>query len=156
MNLTEAQRLAKQLIREFGIDQQGWRFSWDNAKRRHGQTRFGIKTISLSRPLTQLNEASIVENTIRHEIAHVLAGPNHGHDAMWRAHARRCGAKPETCCSEGESVPPAIVGTCANPECDIEHPRHRAPQRGRNYFCASPACVALPLEDKLITWRRVR
>jgi len=142
MNLSEAQHLAKALMKDFGIEDKGWRFAWDNAKRRHGQTRFATKTISLSRPLTQINEDAVVENTIRHEIAHVLAGPSHGHDATWRAFARQCGAKPERCCSEGKSV--------------HVHPRHRMPKAGVKHICAAPACQSAPRDVRIITWTRAR
>ena len=32
-----------------------------------------------------------VINTIRHEVAHALVGPNHGHDTIWQAKAREVG-----------------------------------------------------------------
>ena len=156
MNLSEAQHLAKALMKDFGIEDKGWRFAWDNAKRRHGQTRFSTKTISLSRPLTQINEDAVVENTIRHEIAHVLAGPSHGHDATWRAFARQCGAKPERCCSEGKSVEAPIEGRCSNPRCAHVHPRHRMPKAGVKHICAAPACQSAPRDVRIITWTRAR
>jgi len=154
MNLSEAQSLARSLFREFGIDQQGWSFRWDNAKRRHGVTKFATRVISLSRPLTQINDRSIVENTIRHEIAHVLAGSGHGHDATWQRIARQVGANPVRCQSEGEKVSSAWVGIC--PNCDYQHPRHRAPKAGVRHMCTAPTCRHLPQESRVISWRRAR
>jgi predicted SprT family Zn-dependent metalloprotease len=156
MNLSEAQRHARRLFTEFGIDQQGWRFAWDNAKRRHGCTHFSKRTISLSKPITAINECEVVDNTIRHEIAHVLAGPTHHHDATWKRYAVQCGARPERCvqADSAEQVPAKIYGIC--PNCDHHHPRHRAPKAGAKYFCNAPPCRHLPHDDRLISWRRAR
>jgi len=38
-----------------------------------------------------------LDDTIRHEVAHVIVGPGHGHDWVWQDCARACGARPEKC-----------------------------------------------------------
>ena len=76
------------------------RSSYDNAKRRAGICRFAEQTLGLSAPLTAVHSEDDVRDTILHEIAHALVGPAHGHDATWRAMARRIG-----CSGSGASRP---------------------------------------------------
>ena len=55
-----------------------------------------------------------VLDTILHEIAHALVGPQHGHDAVWRAKAREIGCTGERCVSsDSPRVPGDWVGRCS-------------------------------------------
>src|SRR5215207_599997 len=83
----------------------GWRFRFDNARRRFGSCRSREKVITLSRPLTLLNGEEQVRDTILHEIAHALT-PDDGHGPQWRAKCREVGARPERCYGEAEVVAP--------------------------------------------------
>jgi hypothetical protein len=82
--------LARQILDEHGL--QDWSFEFDSAKARAGQCRFGDKVISVSRLIVGMPE---VEDTIRHEVAHALAGPREHHGRAWRAACARVGARPE-------------------------------------------------------------
>lgn len=95
MLLHEAEQLAKQLLAEYELDE--WTFRFDHAKRRFGQCDYRRKVISLSKHLTALNGRDEVEETIRHEIAHALAGPHAKHGPDWKRECIRVGAKPERC-----------------------------------------------------------
>ena len=53
MDTWQAERMARGLMDEFGLEQ--WTFRWDNATQRFGCCRSSKKTISLSKPLTRLN-----------------------------------------------------------------------------------------------------
>lgn len=111
-----------------------WSFRFDRASRRFGQCSYRNHTISLSRPLVLLNDTSKVESTIRHEIAHAIVGPSHGHDDVWRRMAIACGDNGERCYGAEVLTPTAqYVATC--PKCGKEYTRHRLPKRGRLSSC---------------------
>ncbi len=102
---------ARRLVREHGLD--GWTVRLDRAKTRAGVCRFARREIGLSSPLTRLHSTEEVLDTILHEIAHALVGPEHGHDAVWRARARQIGCSGERCVSQGSpTVRGDWVGTC--------------------------------------------
>lgn len=106
VTLTQARTLALSLMAEHGLLADGWRFAWSHARRQLGCCRIArrrdrvtgrvteIRTIALSRHLVRLNADGQVRDTILHEIAHALAGLEHGHDRVWQATCRRIGAAP--------------------------------------------------------------
>ena len=96
MNLKTAEVVANKLMKEFNVPK-GWTFRFNNRKRSLGLCCYTTKTVELSRDFVRLNERSEIEDTIRHEIAHALVGPGHGHDAVWKRMAVRCGANPRAC-----------------------------------------------------------
>ena len=110
MNLYLARDLAKQLMREHGLGDD-WRFSFDHARRRFGSCRLprdprsGPKMITLSRPLTLLNDETQVRDTILHEIAHALS-PGAGHGPRWRQKCREIGANPRRTYGDDEVISP--------------------------------------------------
>ena len=97
MLLADAEKLAVELMREFGLisdsrpenlpvfgwgakfhrvsDDTNWRFEFDDAVRRFGACHWNTHKITLSRELVLRNEREKVEDTIRHEIAHALCTP---------------------------------------------------------------------------------
>ncbi|MDX6326842.1 MAG: hypothetical protein QOK15_3196 [Nocardioidaceae bacterium] len=125
MDLAEAFDLAERLVAEHGLT--GWQVQLDNAKRRAGVCRFGDRVIGLSAPLTRMHGPEEVRDTVLHEIAHALVGPTHGHDARWRAAARRIGSSGTRCVPEGA---PRVVGAWVG-VCSAGHvkDRHRRPER---------------------------
>jgi predicted SprT family Zn-dependent metalloprotease len=100
----DAAQLARTLMVQHGLS--GWTFRFDHARRRFGSCRYGQKTITLSRPLTLLNEEVQVRDTILHEISHALC-PGEGHGPRWKAQCRRIGAKPVRCYTEQAVRSPA-------------------------------------------------
>jgi len=117
--------MAERLMAEHGLV--GWQVQLDNAKRRAGVCRFGDRVIGLSAPLTRMHGEPEVRDTVLHEIAHALAGPAHGHDAVWRATARKIGCSGDRCVPEGA---PRVVGSWVG-VCSAGHvkDRHRRPER---------------------------
>lgn len=97
MDITAANILAHQLLSEHGLLDKGWRFEFDRARTRFGVCRFNDRVIGLSAPLVQHNSADEVRDTVLHEIAHAMVGPDAGHDWRWKAACRRIGARPERC-----------------------------------------------------------
>lgn len=107
MNRKDASELSTRLLQELAPEHyaNGWRFGgFDRAVTRLGQTRFSKKVFTLSGNITDNSDADSVEQTIRHEIAHILVGPNHHHDAVWRAKARSIGYHGETTSSINDAA----------------------------------------------------
>lgn len=133
MTQPEARELFDKLALELNLPK-GWYLVFDNAKRRFGQCRYSRRQISLSAPIVALNDAKHVEATIRHEIAHALVGPGHGHDEVWRAMAIKCGDDGERCYDPNVETPPAAWSAKCS-RCGLEYKRHRALKPGRMLWC---------------------
>jgi len=84
-----------------------WNFQFDHARRRFGCCSYGRKLITLSRPLTLLNDEREVRDTILHEIAHALVAPGDGHGRKWRQACARIGAEPRRCYDDRSVRSPA-------------------------------------------------
>src|SRR4051794_7171378 len=103
MNLYAARDLAITLMRQHGLSD--WTFRFDHARRRFGSCRTRLKLITLSRPLTFLNDEPQVRDTILHEIAHSLT-PGDGHGPAWRRKCAEIGANPRRCYGDDEVISP--------------------------------------------------
>ncbi|MDO4243084.1 MAG: SprT-like domain-containing protein [Actinomyces sp.] len=111
MNLPDVLDLARMLMERHGVGD--WELGLDRARRRAGQTDHRRRRITLSRHLMALYEEAEVRETVLHEIAHARVGATHGHDAVWRAEARRIGASGERLVSqEAPRIEGSWVGTC--------------------------------------------
>lgn len=128
MNLLEAKNLANDLMAKHGILDQGWRFQYDNARRRFGRCSYRTKTISLSKHLVSLNDLEKVKDTILHEIAHALT-PGHGHDRVWQRKAIEIGCNGERCYSSFDVQQPEsrYIAECKG--CGHTHKRHKMTDR---------------------------
>jgi len=82
MDLSESESMAKELI-AFYIPH--YSFKFDNAKRRSGLCDSKNRTIQLSKYFVVNNDSQRVRLTILHEIAHVLAGVENGHNKIWQS-----------------------------------------------------------------------
>lgn len=80
-----------------------------------------------------------IRDTLLHEIAHALVGPNHGHDEVWRAMAVSIGAKGTRCAKglpEGfESAPASYTIKCDH--CGWEEGRFRLRKAMRRATCST-------------------
>ena len=122
VDLRDAFALAEHLLEVHGLH--GWSVEYDSAKRRAGVCRFSTSTLGLSAPLTALHGEAEVRDTILHEIAHALAGPRHGHDAVWRRTAVAIGCSGERCVrADAPRVEPAWLGVCPAGHTTGRHPR---------------------------------
>lgn len=117
------------------LQELGWTLAFDRARRRLGVCRWGdatqpLKQISLSGPIAAREGWGIMEDVARHEIAHALdfeTRGRSGHDRVWKAWARRCGADP-TRVYEGElrdDPGSPYVGRCVMPGCSYARPFYR-------------------------------
>ncbi len=144
MDVTAAVALGRALLREHGLD--GWQVVVDRAKTRAGVCRFGRRQIGISGPLTRLHDVDEVRDTLLHEIAHALVGPEHGHDAVWRAKAVEIGSSGERCVSpDAPRVDGDWLGRCP---AGHERHRHRAPTR----LASCARCSSTFDSRHLLTW----
>lgn len=145
MTTTEwAYNRTRELMQQYGI--QGWMVGFDNARRRAGQTNHRDRIVTLSKHFVAANSPERIELTIRHELAHVLVGPGHGHDAVWRAKAKELGHSGQRQYNAAETVMPTPPwsGSC---DCGSGiHQRHRMTKLARTGVCNG--C------RKTVTWVR--
>jgi predicted SprT family Zn-dependent metalloprotease len=111
MDLDGAYRYAKDKLAEYGLHD--WDVMYDDAKSRFGCCKYHKKLITLSRPLTELNNEGHVFDTVLHEIAHALVGPGHGHSLVWKQKALDIGCNGQRCFGFDVTVPTSkYVATC--------------------------------------------
>jgi predicted SprT family Zn-dependent metalloprotease len=127
---TEARTLAGELLTRHGL--RDWTFAFNRRKRNLGLCRYHRKTIELSIFFVDRNDWDEIRDTILHEIAHALVGPDHGHDAVWKAKCLEIGARPERC---GQADMPAGRWQARCNGCGQEFSRHRRPRRLKGWFC---------------------
>ncbi len=115
----------------------GWRFRFDRAKTRLGCCTWSTgdkpgKEISISRHFAELYGWKMMEDVVRHEIAHAIDVETRAktdHSRTWKRWARRCGADP-TRLYEGNEIKalkPKFLGCCS--ACGTEYPYYRRPKR---------------------------
>ena len=137
MQLVDAEKLALELIREFGLLPK-WRFEFDDAKKRFGCCHRSEFKITLSRELVLRNDREQVEDTIRHEIAHALCEPRQGHGEAWKEMCSFTGANPERCYDHEEVDAPQGDWSAKCNGCGRMHHKFRRPKR--DLFCAVKEC----------------
>jgi predicted SprT family Zn-dependent metalloprotease len=88
---------ARALMQQFGLitgnPATDWRFEFSNRRRQLGTCFHRQRKIVFSNHFDHI-ERSEIEDTIRHEIAHALVGPGHGHDQVWKRMCLQVGANP--------------------------------------------------------------
>jgi predicted SprT family Zn-dependent metalloprotease len=144
METAKAESMARILMDQYGL--KDWSFDWTNAKRTFGVCSHSTKTISLSRPLVELNDVQEVRDTILHEIAHGMIPREHGHDLVWRNTCRNIGAKPIRCYDSAFVKEPEAKyqGFCMS--CDKYYVAWRQ-RPGGKYRCSDPNCRDLIVWD---------
>lgn len=94
--------MAKSLMKQHDLDD--WKLKVDKAKTRSGCCNHTEKHISLSVFYMASASDDEVKNTILHEIAHALAGPNEHHGDKWKAIALSIGCNGERCINRSFST----------------------------------------------------
>ena len=129
-----------ELREEYPDETKGWRLCFDSRpKSRLGQCRYGPKEVAVS--AFYVDGTAPMEgvlDTIRHEVAHILAGPRAKHGPKWKNWARRVGAKPNRCGDVAISHMPKrkYQGLCRG--CDkVGARRHRRTDLSNRYH---PKC----------------
>ena len=137
---------ARELMAELGLrlrgqtlQATGWRFKFDHARTRLGCCTYAPgrrgkaerKVISISKPFAVAYGWKVMEDVVRHEVAHAMDVDERSrtdHGDVWKAWAVRCGADP-TRLYEGENIrlPAKYVAVC--PVCRDRSPYYRKPRR---------------------------
>lgn len=80
-------------------------------------------TLTLSRYFIEDLPFEETEDTVKHEVAHILVGVQEGHGPKWRAMAEELGARPERCHVHELTTRMRWIMTC--PTCDQKRYRSR-------------------------------
>lgn len=137
--MDDIEELARKLMCQFGLPPDLWSFRWNRSLRRIGQCVYPhLKRpgrIELSRPLCEVNLIDEVEDTIRHEIAHALAGhlPGDPHGPAWIAACKLTGCRPEPKGKTACKVAAPWQGHCLF--CKVSHQRFKRPDPKMKYCC---------------------
>jgi predicted SprT family Zn-dependent metalloprotease len=97
MDMTQAKRIANELMDEQDLIDLGWTFAFDNATSRLGACHHAKRLISMSRHFVAAADEEAVRQTMIHEIAHALLpvkrwdGTTMGHGREWKNLARKLG-----------------------------------------------------------------
>ncbi|MBA4191016.1 MAG: hypothetical protein C0467_23775 [Planctomycetaceae bacterium] len=121
----------------------GWTFHLADTKRRLGVCKHRSKRIEISEYYAIHNTDEAVWDTLLHEVAHAIAGPEAGHGPVWKAVAVRLGATPRACDNSPDTVvePGAWQTTCT--ACNRTHHRYKRPKSLSGYRCKCPARTSL-------------
>jgi len=126
MTHQEITHMAINEMRKWNLIAEGWNFAYHNKKRSLGTCNYRKRTIYFSNYWVKLGKDKILD-TIRHEIAHALAGWSNGHNHVWRRYCIMVGANPSRCASEEilkdeqgfkVTVKKNFLYYCPNPTCD--------------------------------------
>jgi predicted SprT family Zn-dependent metalloprotease len=110
----------------------GWSFGFNRRKRSLGVCFYHRRAIELSAYLVERNGPAEVCDTLLHEMAHALVGPDHGHDAVWQRKCVEIGARPVRC---GQANMPEGSWRAQCGGCGAGFHRHRQPKRKKGWFC---------------------
>ncbi len=130
-NLEEIWNFAYEKLREHGLADKGWTFTYDKAKVRYGCCHFDRKQITLSRYLVVLNPQEESRDTVLHELAHAFAGRAAGHGPRWKAVCEQVGANPTRCYDSDDIVQPKPHYWATCPACGGRSGLFKTPLRVR-------------------------
>lgn len=91
----QAKQLADTLIKEHKLV--NWQIQFNKSTKHLGECWHQSKVIAISIHTLQSCSAAEFHDTMLHEIAHALVGPNNGHNEIWKAKALEIGCTSNTC-----------------------------------------------------------
>ncbi len=144
MDLEQLKATAAQELKKHGLH--GWKFGLSNTRRRLGACKFRAKRIEIAEYYARNSPEESVLDTLRHEIAHAIAGPAAKHGPAWKAVAARLGATPRSCETSHQAVvkPGDWQATC--PACKKTSHRYRRPTSLSGYRCRCESRSPLTFE----------
>lgn len=92
--LNEVASVARRLMDEHGLTD--WKLAFVESGRRLGDCHYRDRVIRISRAHALAGNDEGIRDTVLHEIAHALAGPDTHHGLLWKAIARQVGATPKS------------------------------------------------------------
>jgi predicted SprT family Zn-dependent metalloprotease len=137
MDLKELETIAARELKGHGLH--AWTFGLADTRRRLGVCKYRTRRIEIAEYYARNSPPENVLDTLRHEIAHAIAGPAAKHGPAWKAVAIRLGATPRACDSSPETVmtPGDWQATC--PACEKTFHRYRRPMSRGGYRCKCEA-----------------
>ena len=97
---TKLEILNNPVLFKLNPDVGSWKLSWNKRKGALGLCRYGPKLIEISVYMLWGGATKeVLNNTIRHEFAHVLT-PGHHHDHVWKSVAKQLGCDGERCSTD--------------------------------------------------------
>lgn len=108
MDRREAAELLRAELNKHGLKEWSVRLNQNADSKFLGLCSYKDKCIILSAHHVDIHPDADVINTIRHEVAHAIVGPGHGHDSVWSAKARECGCDNTLPCSNLSLTPEVI------------------------------------------------
>src|SRR4051812_29689969 len=123
MDLEELNSIARREMQTHGL--RGWTFGIADTKRRLGVCKYRQKRIEIAGYYAKSNPTESVLDTLRHEIAHAIAGPSARHGPAWKTIAARLGATPKACDTSPETVLPPGDWRATCPSCGKTFHRYR-------------------------------
>lgn len=147
-----AKNQAEGLLEDYksrGIIGKKWTFAWNRCKTIYGYCSYTTKQIYLSKPYVEAATEEDILDTIKHEIAHIIAGPKAGHGPKWKRVCLRVGAMPKRTVDVIKSIPAKYTGVC--PKCKAVFRAHRKWQNMNRRICQKAGCDAKKF-NKYIVW----
>lgn len=93
MEIDDVFAFATRLLREYGLND--WHVKLGSGKKLLGSCNYSNKTIKISKFHIMHSSKEDILDTVKHEVAHAVVGPGHGHGPIWKAAAIKIGAVPE-------------------------------------------------------------
>lgn len=132
MDIVDLRQKARNLMDHYNL--QSWRFKLNTNKSRLGVCKFRSKSVEVQEYYAMHNPESEVMDTVKHEIAHALVGPGHGHGPVWKAMAIKLGCTPKSCGGSHVKVKEGDwKAQC--PTCLKKFNMHRRPKRLIGKYC---------------------
>jgi predicted SprT family Zn-dependent metalloprotease len=112
----------------------------------YGIARYRERRIEVSWPIAQLNGRDETLDTIRHEVAHAIAGPKAGHGDEWKDACGLTGARP-VACFDGKAVATPWTYAIVCDGCG-EIVGHRSRRSSRAIYHYPEACDPAHLDNR--------
>jgi predicted SprT family Zn-dependent metalloprotease len=120
-------KLAESLMGKH-LDLEVWSFGFDSAKKRLGVCKYEESLIALSRYFVDLHSLAEIDQVMRHEIAHAMAGSKAGHSKKWKDIATRIGyTHIKISGDEIGNATAKLIGSCPNGHTVYRHRKPKSP-----------------------------
>jgi hypothetical protein len=126
MHLEAAKSLTDALLRQWP-NLNGWELQINpRFTRILGQCDYRRRLIVLGKSFVLLNDEPLIVQSAKHEIAHALVGPGHGHDEIWKRQAVALGIPPDACDKTARLPLGKLIAAC--PCCATVYSIYRKPK----------------------------
>jgi predicted SprT family Zn-dependent metalloprotease len=146
MDLGRLETIAARELAKHGLH--GWTFALAGTKRRLGVCKYKERRIEIAEYYARNSPEESVLDTLRHEIAHAIAGPAAKHGPRWKAVAVRLGATPRACETTHQAVVKPGDWQASCPACERTVHLYRRPRSLSGYRCRCEARSPLTFEYK--------